>query len=136
MRPEPWGMVEACAGRAGQPGPGEGAAELCPVCQEALGAELAMLPCGHQLCVRCQMALIDRLPSNVPRARSLLPALAEADCRNVLHSGWCSPYARVWLRLADPRSALLAPLAHGRRTCHESTWNDGAYSSVLWEQRM
>ena len=39
------------------------------MCQEALGAELAMLPCGHQLCVRCQMALIDRLPGNLPRVR-------------------------------------------------------------------
>ena len=47
--------------------------ELCPVCQEALGAELAMLPCGHQLCVRCQMALIDRLPGNLPRARFSAP---------------------------------------------------------------
>ena len=48
----------------------EHAAEVCPVCQEALGAELAMLPCGHQLCVRCQMALIERLPGNLPRVRS------------------------------------------------------------------
>ena len=35
--------------------------EVCPVCQEPLGQELAMMPCGHQLCVRCHMALVDRV---------------------------------------------------------------------------
>ncbi len=42
---------------------------MCPVCQEPLGLELAMLPCGHQLCVRCQMALVERIPSTVPAVR-------------------------------------------------------------------
>ncbi|KAK9844148.1 hypothetical protein WJX81_006007 [Elliptochloris bilobata] len=57
------------AAEKGGEGAGEVVVELCPVCQEALGAELAMLPCGHQLCVRCQMALIDRLSSNLPRSQ-------------------------------------------------------------------
>ena len=35
--------------------------EVCPVCQEPMGQELAMMPCGHQLCVRCHMALVDRV---------------------------------------------------------------------------
>ena len=35
----------------------------CPVCHEALGSELVMLPCGHQLCCRCSMTIIDRAPS-------------------------------------------------------------------------
>lgn len=39
---------------------------MCPVCQEPLGQELTMLPCGHQLCVRCHMALLDRIPPNTP----------------------------------------------------------------------
>ena len=39
-----------------------GEAEVCPVCQEPLEQELAMLPCGHQLCVRCHMALVDHAP--------------------------------------------------------------------------
>lgn len=31
--------------------------EACPVCQEPLGQELVMLPCGHVLCVTCSMRL-------------------------------------------------------------------------------
>ncbi len=34
--------------------------EVCPVCQEPLGQELAMMPCAHQLCLKCHMALVDR----------------------------------------------------------------------------
>ncbi|EIE26712.1 hypothetical protein COCSUDRAFT_59229 [Coccomyxa subellipsoidea C-169] len=40
--------------------------EVCPVCQEPLGQELTMLPCGHQLCVRCHMAILDRIPPYIP----------------------------------------------------------------------
>lgn len=36
----------------------------CPVCHDVLGAELVMLPCGHQLCCRCSMTLIDRAPQS------------------------------------------------------------------------
>ncbi len=72
------------------------------MCQEALGAELAMLPCGHQLCVRCQMALIDRLPGNLPRARSPLLRLAAAGC---LTCGTALIAARLYL-LALLTSAL------------------------------
>lgn len=28
-----------------------------------------MLPCGHQLCVRCHMAILDRIPPNTPMVR-------------------------------------------------------------------
>ncbi|CAL5225440.1 g8258 [Coccomyxa viridis] len=34
--------------------------EVCPVCQEPLGQELAMMPCAHQLCLKCHLALVDR----------------------------------------------------------------------------
>lgn len=35
----------------------------CPVCHDVLGSELVMLPCGHQLCCKCSMTLIDRAPA-------------------------------------------------------------------------
>ncbi|CAL8467045.1 g6581 [Coccomyxa elongata] len=55
---------------SGQQGSSEapGEADMCPVCQEPLGQELTMLPCGHQLCVRCHMAILDRIPPNTPMA--------------------------------------------------------------------
>ena len=78
----------------------EHAAELCPVCQEALAAELAMLPCGHPLCVRCQMALIDRLPGNLPRARS--PSSEQQLCGML-----CAVHAaHVRLRCKAPAARL------------------------------
>ena len=40
------------------------------MCQEALGQELTMLPCGHQLCVRCHMAILDRIPQYTPLVHS------------------------------------------------------------------
>ncbi|CAK0735069.1 hypothetical protein CVIRNUC_000523 [Coccomyxa viridis] len=46
--------------------------EVCPVCQEPLGQELAMMPCGHQLCVRCHMALVDRVAPG-PKAHRHVP---------------------------------------------------------------
>ena len=50
--------------------------EVCPVCQEPLGQELAMMPCGHQLCVRCHMALVDRVaPGPKVSASSSAPEL-------------------------------------------------------------
>ena len=33
---------------------------MCPVCQDALPAELAVLPCGHPLCHACCLRLVDR----------------------------------------------------------------------------
>ena len=51
------------------PAAADAAAEMCPVCHEALGAELAMLPCGHQLCVNCHMAMVERVPGAMPEAR-------------------------------------------------------------------
>lgn len=66
--------AEACiAGAKQEAGKGEAAqpeAEVCPVCQEPLGQELAMMPCGHQLCVRCHMALADRAAPG-PRVSSI-----------------------------------------------------------------
>ena len=45
----------------------------CPVCHDVLGAELVMLPCGHQLCCKCSMTLIDRaLQSASPQVQSVL----------------------------------------------------------------
>ncbi|KAL3154030.1 hypothetical protein ABBQ32_013581 [Trebouxia sp. C0010 RCD-2024] len=44
----------------------------CPVCHDVLGAELVMLPCGHQLCCRCSMTLIDRAPQSAsPQGRRI-----------------------------------------------------------------
>ncbi len=42
----------------------DGEAEVCPVCQEALPAELAVLPCGHPLCHACAIRLVDRVAAN------------------------------------------------------------------------
>ena len=32
-----------------------------------------MLPCGHQLCVRCHMAILDRIPPNTPMVNTSDP---------------------------------------------------------------
>lgn len=50
---------------------------MCPVCHEALGLELAMAPCGHQLCMRCHLAMLDRIPRWTPvvRPRTVLVSL-------------------------------------------------------------
>ncbi len=65
----------------GGAGSSEAAAEVevCPVCQEPLGQELTMLPCGHQLCVRCHMAILDRIPPYIPMVlTSPTPAYAHS----------------------------------------------------------
>ena len=51
----------------------------CPVCHEALGNELVMLPCGHQLCCRCSMTLIDRAPSTSSPQVSHITLMAESN---------------------------------------------------------
>lgn len=38
----------------------------CPVCQEILGREQCMLPCGHRLCTGCQLHLSETIPTNQP----------------------------------------------------------------------
>ena len=38
----------------------------CPVCLVDLGTELTMTPCGHVMCTGCCMALLDRIPNNLP----------------------------------------------------------------------
>ena len=46
----------------------------CPVCHDVLGSELVMLPCGHQLCCKCSMTIIDRAPQSAsPQVLSYLP---------------------------------------------------------------
>lgn len=58
--------------------------EVCPVCQEPLGQELAMMPCGHQLCVRCHMALVDRSapgPKVSSRAHAELADVEAQKCK-------------------------------------------------------
>lgn len=44
--------------------------DVCPVCQDQLGAELVMLICGHRLCCPCSMLLVDRIPQNRPQVSS------------------------------------------------------------------
>jgi Zinc finger, C3HC4 type (RING finger) len=46
-----------------------GEADVCPVCQEPLAEELSVLSCGHQLCCKCTMALVDRCVQ-APQVRS------------------------------------------------------------------
>eukprot|EP00898_Chlorokybus_atmophyticus_P007364 jgi/Chlat1/7629/Chrsp64S07159 len=51
----------------------EAAAEdVCPICQELIGNDLAILPCGHTLCTKCTMALQDRIPRSTPRQLQLI----------------------------------------------------------------
>ena len=40
---------------------------MCPVCHEALGRELVMLSCGHQLCAPCSMKMLEKLPKQIPK---------------------------------------------------------------------
>ena len=62
------GSAVAASAEAGRVSEEE--AEPCPVCHEALGLELAMAPCGHQLCMRCHMAMLDRIPRLTPAVRT------------------------------------------------------------------
>jgi E3 ubiquitin-protein ligase SHPRH len=39
----------------------------CPICQEVLGREQCMLPCGHRLCCRCQLHLAEQIPVFQPQ---------------------------------------------------------------------
>ncbi|GAB4820920.1 hypothetical protein N2152v2_007966 [Parachlorella kessleri] len=52
--------------------------EVCPVCLAPLGEELSMLPCGHRLCCRCSMVLVERLPAGQPQASSVLSGVEAA----------------------------------------------------------
>lgn len=47
-------------------------ASHCPVCQDALASEFMMLTCGHMLCARCCMTLIERLPAIPVQVLALL----------------------------------------------------------------
>ena len=64
---------DAAASDGGGAGPGAPAPAFeCPVCHEdvdrsAAAAELAVLPCGHKLCVSCTDALVTRAPPPPPR---------------------------------------------------------------------
>ena len=68
------------------------AADPCPICREPLDREFSMLPCGHSLCYRCQLELVDRIPAaqdesgrriGCPtcRARVLLSEIAYVDAQ-------------------------------------------------------
>ena len=54
---------------------------ICPVCQETLGGDMSVLPCGHLFCSQCVMALIARSSkgssSNDMRKKIMCPT-----CRN------------------------------------------------------
>mmetsp|Transcript_47933 Transcript_47933/g.120974 ORF Transcript_47933/g.120974 Transcript_47933/m.120974 type:complete len:432 (+) Transcript_47933:304-1599(+) len=45
----------------------EGDRDHCPVCQDVLGFSLVMFPCGHKMCCKCTMALVERVPKMVPK---------------------------------------------------------------------
>ncbi|CAM6114787.1 unnamed protein product [Calypogeia fissa] len=50
----------------GRPKPIEGwhhDEETCPVCHDKLGSQLMVLPCGHLLCCKCCMVMIERSPT-------------------------------------------------------------------------
>lgn len=67
----------------GGSGSGVEAEEVCcPVCQEALGSELVMLGCGHQLCMRCSLALVDRIPKHTPQ---VMQRIRCPTCRTAVH---------------------------------------------------
>lgn len=54
--------------------------ERCPICHDPLGHELYMLPCGHQLCCRCSLTLVDRAPNLSPEVSSVHAAQSRAVC--------------------------------------------------------
>ena len=59
----------------------------CPVCHDVLGSELVMLPCGHQLCCKCSMTIIDRAPQSA--SPQVLPHPCEQHfCAGCRLSGW------------------------------------------------
>ena len=81
----------------------------CPVCQEdvdgsASAAQLAVLPCGHRLCVACTDALVARAPAPPPRRprRFKCPTCREpADADEVNYVSFGSKKPRV--RREHPR---------------------------------
>ena len=59
--------MNECKPLAGGSGAGSGGELECPVCisevdRSAAAAELAILPCGHRLCVSCTDVLVARAP--------------------------------------------------------------------------
>ena len=60
--------------------------ERCPICHDPLGHDLYMLPCGHQLCCRCSLTLVDRAPNLSPEVRRVHVAQSGAVCSGSGHS--------------------------------------------------
>ncbi|KAH7301453.1 hypothetical protein KP509_23G027500 [Ceratopteris richardii] len=49
--------------------------EICPVCQDHLGKQMMVFPCGHLLCCKCLMPVADiETPSEVERKRIACPS--------------------------------------------------------------
>lgn len=73
---------------------------MCPICHEFIGAECAMMPCGHSLCYECNMMLIDQLPV------SLAPTHRRVAC----------PTCRVRHFIGDIAYVSASGSAQGART--------------------
>lgn len=63
--------------------------EPCPVCHELLGNDMAMLPCGHMLCVACNVRIVEKENKQrneqimkCPTCRSITPASETAVVTN------------------------------------------------------
>ncbi len=58
---------------------------MCPVCHEPLGPELVILPCGHQLCCKCSISLVDR-QSHVPQVNQSTALFSRRRMQDVAHA--------------------------------------------------
>jgi len=63
--------------------------EPCPICHELLGNDVAMLPCGHMLCVACNVRIVEKENKNkidqtmkCPTCRAITPAAETAVVTN------------------------------------------------------
>lgn len=63
--------------------------EPCPICHESLGNDVAMLPCGHMLCVACNVRIVEKENKNrtdpimkCPTCRAITPASETAVVTN------------------------------------------------------
>ena len=63
--------------------------EPCPICHEILGNDIAMLPCGHMLCVACNVRIVEKENKirndhimKCPTCRAITPASETAVVTN------------------------------------------------------